>query len=285
MLMLMYFMGSRYMFPGTQHRIDTYLYTSSDIISRITSTSTPTRLQSPASLADVFNDDLNTKLRPPPVNLVTRSVSCSAKKGTSAIANRIARRSSSSKRQCTRAISSTPSVSQGGLRRFFTIAQDSRGTCATPTALATSIETKSNEISVQVKPSRLCLNRDHSDSTRAVSQVGCAQGDHSCASSENRNHSNQYHPNFERIQTTVDPSAAAHEWQRIQQKMTPPKCRGHKEPCKVRVVKKPGPNFGRIFYCCPRPAGPRTNPEADCSFFAWAYDRTHITPSSKAETS
>ncbi|CAN1227030.1 DNA-(apurinic or apyrimidinic site) endonuclease 2 [Linum perenne] len=49
-------------------------------------------------------------------------------------------------------------------------------------------------------------------------------------------------------------SNALVEWQRIQQLMqnSIPLCKGHKEPCVARVVKKPGPTFGRRFYVCCR---------------------------------
>lgn len=48
-------------------------------------------------------------------------------------------------------------------------------------------------------------------------------------------------------------TAALLEWQRIQQKMkmTLPRCKGHREPCIPRSVKK-GPNIGRLFYVCAR---------------------------------
>lgn len=44
------------------------------------------------------------------------------------------------------------------------------------------------------------------------------------------------------------------EWQRIQNQMqnSIPLCKGHKEACVARVVKKPGPTFGRRFYVCSR---------------------------------
>ncbi|XP_051127359.1 DNA-(apurinic or apyrimidinic site) endonuclease 2 isoform X2 [Andrographis paniculata] len=44
------------------------------------------------------------------------------------------------------------------------------------------------------------------------------------------------------------------EWQRIQQHMQTsiPLCKGHKEPCVSRVVKKSGQNSGRRFYVCAR---------------------------------
>ncbi|KAF8701008.1 hypothetical protein HU200_033900 [Digitaria exilis] len=66
-------------------------------------------------------------------------------------------------------------------------------------------------------------------------------------------------------------NAAALEWQRIQQKMkmTLPHCKGHREPCIPRSVKK-GPNIGRLFYVCARAQGPASNPEANCGHFQWA---------------
>ncbi|KAG6397577.1 hypothetical protein SASPL_143746 [Salvia splendens] len=88
------------------------------------------------------------------------------------------------------------------------------------------------------------------------------------------------------------------EWQRIQQLMQTsiPLCKGHKEPCVSRVVKKPGPTLGQRFYACARAEhltcllgsvsfvlgtvlhgacsfaekGPASNPEANCGFFKWA---------------
>ncbi|KAK6158712.1 hypothetical protein DH2020_006026 [Rehmannia glutinosa] len=67
-------------------------------------------------------------------------------------------------------------------------------------------------------------------------------------------------------------SVALVEWQRIQQLMQTsiPLCKGHKEPCVSRVVKKSGPNLGHRFYVCARAEGPALNPEANCGFFKWA---------------
>lgn len=67
-------------------------------------------------------------------------------------------------------------------------------------------------------------------------------------------------------------NVALQEWQRIQQVMqnSIPLCKGHKEPCVARVVKKPGPTFGRRFYVCARAEGPASNPEANCGYFKWA---------------
>lgn len=49
----------------------------------------------------------------------------------------------------------------------------------------------------------------------------------------------------------------------------PPLCRGHKEPCVLRTVKKAGPNLNRTFYVCARPEGHKTNKEARCDHFQW----------------
>ena len=49
----------------------------------------------------------------------------------------------------------------------------------------------------------------------------------------------------------------------------PPLCSGHNEECVKRTVKKEGPNLGRQFYCCNRPEGHKTNPDARCQFFKW----------------
>ena len=68
-------------------------------------------------------------------------------------------------------------------------------------------------------------------------------------------------------------SAAKLQWQALQHKMANsiPRCKKHGEVCKIRVVKrKDSPHCGRSFYCCPRPAGAKDDPETDCGFFKWA---------------
>ncbi|VFQ99857.1 unnamed protein product [Cuscuta campestris] len=67
-------------------------------------------------------------------------------------------------------------------------------------------------------------------------------------------------------------SDASEEWQRIRQFMqnSVPICKGHKEPCVSRLVKKAGSNLGRRFYVCARAEGPTSNPEANCGYFKWA---------------
>jgi hypothetical protein len=60
----------------------------------------------------------------------------------------------------------------------------------------------------------------------------------------------------------VQQALQAHEqatraaWQRIANRMVPPKCRGHGEACVLRTVKKSGPNQGGQFWACARAAGP-----------------------------
>ncbi|XP_027346590.1 DNA-(apurinic or apyrimidinic site) lyase 2 isoform X2 [Abrus precatorius] len=71
-------------------------------------------------------------------------------------------------------------------------------------------------------------------------------------------------------------NVASLEWQRIQKLMqnSIPVCKGHKEPCIARVVKKQGSNFGRRFYVCARAEGPASNPEANCGYFKWATSKS-----------
>uniref|UniRef100_A0A8C4R6C0 DNA-(apurinic or apyrimidinic site) endonuclease 2 n=2 Tax=Eptatretus burgeri TaxID=7764 RepID=A0A8C4R6C0_EPTBU len=53
----------------------------------------------------------------------------------------------------------------------------------------------------------------------------------------------------------------------------PPLCPGHGEAAVLRTVKKSGPNQGRRFYVCARPAGHAHNPAARCDFFQWTKRR------------
>lgn len=53
----------------------------------------------------------------------------------------------------------------------------------------------------------------------------------------------------------------------------PPKCRGHREPCVQRCVKKKGPNFNRKFWVCARGEGRSNDPSARCDYFQWDSNR------------
>jgi len=48
-----------------------------------------------------------------------------------------------------------------------------------------------------------------------------------------------------------------------------PLCKGHREPCVLRDVKKDGPNKGRQFWVCCKPQGHKSNPDARCDYFVW----------------
>ncbi|XP_071483267.1 DNA-(apurinic or apyrimidinic site) endonuclease 2-like [Diadema antillarum] len=52
-----------------------------------------------------------------------------------------------------------------------------------------------------------------------------------------------------------------------------PLCKGHKEPCVLRTVKKAGPNVNKQFFVCRRPEGHKNNPEARCNHFEWVSKR------------
>ena len=65
-------------------------------------------------------------------------------------------------------------------------------------------------------------------------------------------------------------STAKASWKTILTGPEPaPLCIGHKEKSVLRNVKKEGPNIGRQFYACNRPAGHSSNKEASCEFFQW----------------
>ncbi|XP_052284812.1 DNA-(apurinic or apyrimidinic site) endonuclease 2-like [Dreissena polymorpha] len=65
-------------------------------------------------------------------------------------------------------------------------------------------------------------------------------------------------------------SSTTNAWKNILGGLGPaPLCKGHKEPCVLRMVKKPGPNKGKQFYACARGEGLKTNPEARCETFQW----------------
>lgn len=74
----------------------------------------------------------------------------------------------------------------------------------------------------------------------------------------------------------IDPVASKQDWSKLFTKKPPPTCEGHDEPCISLKTKKPGVNFGRSFWICPRPLGPSGNKEKGttwrCSTFIWAND-------------
>ncbi|KAJ5555550.1 Endonuclease/exonuclease/phosphatase [Penicillium sp. DV-2018c] len=76
--------------------------------------------------------------------------------------------------------------------------------------------------------------------------------------------------------TIVDPIVSKEDWSKLFTKKSAPLCEGHQEPCISLTTKKPGMNFGRAFWICPRPLGPSGEKEQGtqwrCPTFIWASD-------------
>lgn len=73
----------------------------------------------------------------------------------------------------------------------------------------------------------------------------------------------------------LKPSSQKDLWKNVLKGPSPlPICKGHKEPCVLRTVKKDSLNFGRKFYVCARPQGHASNPEARCDHFEWVDKKT-----------
>lgn len=69
---------------------------------------------------------------------------------------------------------------------------------------------------------------------------------------------------------TSDGVAAAKSWKEmLKGPPQAPLCKGHKEPCVLREVKKDGPNKGKKFWVCCKPQGLKTDPAARCDHFVW----------------
>jgi len=64
---------------------------------------------------------------------------------------------------------------------------------------------------------------------------------------------------------------AASDWKLLMGRGPPqaPLCKGHREPCVQRVVKKAGANQGRKFWVCHRGEGKAGDQNARCDFFQW----------------
>ncbi|KAJ6288789.1 hypothetical protein OIU76_024718 [Salix suchowensis] len=112
------------------------------------------------------------------------------------------------------------------------------------------------------------LNGSHAPGNKSSSPKHCQLNPN--AGSQDQDKGND--GSLEREKTKV----ALLEWKRIQQLMqnSIPVCKGHKEPCVARIVKKPGPSFGRRFFVCSRAEGPVSNPEANCGYFKWASSKS-----------
>lgn len=106
-----------------------------------------------------------------------------------------------------------------------------------------------------------------SDSSKCVESSDSASSEHTAnlpdgVEISNNTETSKYCPQKRKAEVAV--------WKSILSGPRPlPLCSGHKEPCVLRTVKVKGPNQGRQFYCCARPQGHSSNPQARCSFFKW----------------
>ena len=74
----------------------------------------------------------------------------------------------------------------------------------------------------------------------------------------------------EEKEKAVKAENAAVQWKNLLRGPDPmPPCSGHKEPCILKTVNKPGPNRKRQFYMCARPEGEKNDVNARCGFFKW----------------
>ena len=84
------------------------------------------------------------------------------------------------------------------------------------------------------------------------------------------NENNMLNEIIERSYSDAESKSINSKWKSIFKGPPPnPLCSGHKEPTVLRTVKKEGPNMGRQFFVCNRPAGHANNKEARCDYFLW----------------
>ncbi|KDP46755.1 hypothetical protein JCGZ_06543 [Jatropha curcas] len=151
--------------------------------------------------------------------------------------------------------------SQLSLRSFFQKSSDS----------SNRAENSSIDISVS--------QGDATNSNNHQSDTAAKDGEFSCPKHDELNSGRGSEDQNEVIDGPAEKeknNIALLEWQRIQQLMqnSIPLCKGHKEPCVARIVKKPGSTFGCRFYVCARAEGPSSNPEANCGYFKWASSKS-----------
>ena len=143
-------------------------------------------------------------------------------------------------------------VKQGNLLNFFNKPTRQSGeTCADSVMSNVESNFNNNEDSAKSDHLRPCLSVDMNE------DIGCFQqtvSDETISSQDVKN----------------DGSSSAHTWKTLLSgPPVSPLCRGHKEACVLRTVKKDGPNKGRQFWVCARPDGHRTNRAARCEHFEW----------------
>ncbi|KAG8662808.1 DNA-(apurinic or apyrimidinic site) endonuclease 2 isoform X2 [Manihot esculenta] len=143
---------------------------------------------------------------------------------------------------------------------------------------SSNISNSSEHSSMDVSLSQADVADSNSHPNETVAkdgQISSAKHYESITDPQDQNEVNQNEVNYGPSDKEKN-NVALQEWKRIQQLMqnSVPLCKGHKEPCVARIVKKPGPTFGRRFYVCARAEGPASNPEANCGYFKWASSKS-----------
>ena len=144
------------------------------------------------------------------------------------------------------------SVKQGNLLNFFNKpARQSGEMCSDSMMPSIESNVNNNEDSEKSDKLRPCLAADINEDTTCCQQTA----DDEIISSQH-------------VKNGVSSSAST--WKTLLSgPPVSPLCRGHKEACVLRTVKKDGPNKGRQFWVCARPDGHRTNRAARCEHFEW----------------
>ncbi|KAH6760068.1 endonuclease/exonuclease/phosphatase family protein [Perilla frutescens var. frutescens] len=124
--------------------------------------------------------------------------------------------------------------SQLSLKSFF---QKTVGGCSDSISFSSDKELTQEDISICEPNETFTEGGEHDDAKELQAKQSASVQEYSSQPPEKENK-----------------NVALVEWQRIQQLMQTsiPLCKGHKEPCVSRTVKKPGPNLGRRFYACAR---------------------------------
>lgn len=142
-----------------------------------------------------------------------------------------------------------------------------------------SADSDTNRDTASSSLSQKKLSKTEQGSSLLTKELSSCKGLHGSTDAEDSFQMISVSHSYERSPQKEKHKVALLEWQRIQELMhkrrSVPLCRGHREPCAVRVVKKEGPNLGRKFYVCHRAEGPSSNPEARCDYFKWETEPGH----------
>ena len=130
-------------------------------------------------------------------------------------------------------------------------------------------DTKSNTDSTNSNTTGSVKNQERDSVSKAKSEQGqnvSKRNEIDCAESKDGEQGNSDVKSREE-KSTLNQSTS---WKNLLKGPPPaPLCKGHKEPCLLRTVKKDSFNKGRQFYVCCRPEGHKSDPKARCDHFEW----------------